>query len=1660
MAIDFNREPYFDDYDENKKFHRILFRPGYAVQARELTQLQTILQEQISRFGDHVFENGSLVIPGAVKVLGDVTHIRLQNAAPASTDNANYEGARIENSSGVVATITTLSRSENNDPLTFYISYTTGGEFARNENLTITRNDGGVNESVTTEDSAEYTGESTIVLVQRGVYFLREQFVLVEPQSVVVSKYIGIDEIPGEISVGLLSNETFVTPEEDPSLLDNARGTSNETAPGAHRYKIDAQLVLKDDLTDLTDYNEIARIVNGEIAREAKESQYSVLGDTLAQRTYEESGDYVINNFTIGVENHPTDDTKLRLEFEPGKAYIRGYRVNITDTTRVDIDKARTTESVDGTLVPLQYGEYVHVKTVFGQPEPFTTVKLYSDATLSYTSDVPNEPSTQVGTATVKAVTYDVAQSATEGEPVFRLHLFNFEFSGSNSIADVQTFYSDVNFPVFAGEIQTASVVSGNTVLQEPSDQTSIYNLPFSEVDTVTNSSVNFFKKYASVVSGSSVTISTAIGTEQFRDEVTDYIVYVTNVVNGSTPDASIGDVNTPNSVSVSTNNQTATLDLSNFNINDNDEVEIYAVMFKSSAQIKTKTPILNSTLTTSATPGSTISLGFADVYEIVSIVDGDGNDFTSYYTLDTGQRDNYYDISTLRLRSIFAAPETELTITFNYFNHSSGDFFTVDSYSAISYEEIPTYTSQNGETYKLANSIDLRPIIDVSGNFSNSPVAFVPDTEAIVDFVYYLPRRDKICVNTEGKFFVVSGVPDLVPEEPNDINNGITLYNILLNAYTFDTDDVAVRPVRHPRYKMKDIARLEDRIENLEYYIALNNIEQDALSREFVDKFKSGILVDQFTGHNIGDAQKETYRAAIDPQLGELRAESSVKAIQLEDNEEGSNYQITGNIVTLPYDEVALITQERASKIERIQPFINFSFNGAMTLNPSSDSWVSTRRVPDTTLDGGNEFTSAFRANRNSLGTVWGSWRTFWRGNRLIRTRTGERTVRTESTEIERLGDRVVNRSAIPFIRSRVIEFTATGMKPLTDVTPFFDGIDVSNFVTPNGGSQGDQVTTDAIGSITGTFEIPNEDDTRFRTGNRVFELLDDVETTSTDASATYSATGVLEDISTFFEATTIVDIDTSNVSQSNTVRIRRPTPPRPPAPTPPRRPFRRFRDPLAQSFGMSLEDGGFITSIDVYFGPIPNDNEFGVTLQIRNMENGFPGAEIAPYGSITLSADEIGPGSEDSTIPTRFNFPSPVYLEDGEEYCFVILSDSEELTVWTSEMGEEDVLTGETISRQPFLGSLFKSQNNSTWTPAQLEDLKFQINRAQFNTNVTGQIIFENSVSVNDSSTEADPYIEALDSSPLIFKKDSNYIKVLHPNHSMIDGDTVRLTSPNPSSLAGIPANEIFDVDLTVSDGPLGEPIKPDEYYIQVTTTATSNSRLGGNGIIATQNVSFSTIHPVVETQDYPNTRLNWEFKGIDKFTRNPDGEFVNITAGEDNYLKTSRTSVASGDGSVIVRGTLESDRNNMTPFIDIKRFALLTVENRINNLEDTNSVSETDEAADRYMTKPVELVNPANEIRVFFDANRPSGTNIDVYYKVRKTGSSELIDDQPWIKIQPDNYGEITESFDAFREYSYTNSYDDDFNIYAIKIVMRSTDDARVPRIRALRVIAIKD
>ncbi len=397
-----NVSPYYDDFDPSKGYHRVLFKPGFPVQARELSTLQSILQNQVETFGSHIFKEGSIVIPGSVTFDGQYyavqvnpTHLGVDVGVYAS----NVVGKKVKGqSSGVTAKIVNyISASESdNDYDTFFVKYinsATTGDF----------NFFGESEVLVAEESFTYGGTtinaggtfaSTIDLaacsigsaasVDEGIYFIRGNFVRVEKQTIILDQYSS----QPSFRVGLRVVESTVSAKSDNSLYDNAKGFSNFAAPGADRLQI--SLILdKKPVTDFddTDFVEVMRVNNGEVLSIKRESEYSKIRDYLAGRTFDESGDYTVNKFLLNVTeclndrqgnngvyfsdqttfdgNEPSDDLAC-LKISAGKAYIHGYDVSTDGPTTIDFFKPRETQEVKDKAFPFEMGNKFIVNNVSG----------------------------------------------------------------------------------------------------------------------------------------------------------------------------------------------------------------------------------------------------------------------------------------------------------------------------------------------------------------------------------------------------------------------------------------------------------------------------------------------------------------------------------------------------------------------------------------------------------------------------------------------------------------------------------------------------------------------------------------------------------------------------------------------------------------------------------------------------------------------------------------------------------------------------------------------------------------------------------------------------------------------------------------------------------------------------------------------------------------------------------------------------------------------------------------------------------------------------------------------------------------------------------------------------------------------------------------------
>ena len=483
-----NISPYYDDFNKEDKFYKVLFKPGFPVQARELTQSQSILQNQIESFGSHIFKDGSMVIPGNINYDNQYFSVRILEThlgIPVTLYLEQLIGLKLKGqTSGIVLTIDSyqlVGTGTEIDDLTIYVKYLESG----NDNQISYLDDGEkliVQESFTYGNTAINEGETVLTLVDTGAsaigsavgissgtYFIRGNFVDVSTDKIVLDPYSNSPSY----RVGLNIDEQLITAKNDDSLYDNARGFSNFAAPGADRLKITTTLGKK-SLTDFNDTNfiELLRIDEGEIKKMVKKSDYSLIRDYFATRTYDESGNYSVAPFDVQVfnslndgisnegifrsnevtdqQNTPSDDL-MCVKVSAGKAYVKGYDVTLGGVSMIDVPKPRDKQTVDSSLVPYQMGTILRVNNVFGAPVPninydTKVVELYNQRTGSNTAGTGE----LVGQARVYS--FAVSNASYTGDTTeWDLHLF-----------DMQTFTRlELNQSVSNTQLPVTSFVRG-----------------------------------------------------------------------------------------------------------------------------------------------------------------------------------------------------------------------------------------------------------------------------------------------------------------------------------------------------------------------------------------------------------------------------------------------------------------------------------------------------------------------------------------------------------------------------------------------------------------------------------------------------------------------------------------------------------------------------------------------------------------------------------------------------------------------------------------------------------------------------------------------------------------------------------------------------------------------------------------------------------------------------------------------------------------------------------------------------------------------------------------------------------------------------------------------------------------------------------------------
>jgi hypothetical protein len=475
QLTDLNISPYNDDFDEDKNFHRMIFRPSVPVQARELTGLQSILQNQIERFGNWAFKNGDIVSGCAISDIPVLPYVRLQDfqANSSSYDISTLKDVQIVASSNLQARVLTTSQGlASNYPNTniAYIQYLNTGtlgekSFSNTDQLTFYKIPRTGNNTLDTiavvnvySNASSNTfaiGNAHAISVSEGIVFISGAFVKVKSPTIgIVNPY---STYAGNSVVGFQAKESIVTENQDPSLNDNALGYPNENAPGAHRLKILPDLVTLDQVnaSNTEGFNPIAVYNYGSLVNKSTSGSnvYSIVGEAIAQRVYEEAGNYVVNPFAVDTITtisgnsvvSSLDANNVLGRINPGIGYALGQRVELQKTAYINMRRGIDTQVNLSQQITFNYGGYFVLNEVAGS-FPFAnaqSVQLYDAPQSAVTNRLFSSltpTGNNIGTASVRCFSYN---SGTPGSnnAQYLLHVFNIALTGNSNSGNIKSVY-------------------------------------------------------------------------------------------------------------------------------------------------------------------------------------------------------------------------------------------------------------------------------------------------------------------------------------------------------------------------------------------------------------------------------------------------------------------------------------------------------------------------------------------------------------------------------------------------------------------------------------------------------------------------------------------------------------------------------------------------------------------------------------------------------------------------------------------------------------------------------------------------------------------------------------------------------------------------------------------------------------------------------------------------------------------------------------------------------------------------------------------------------------------------------------------------------------------------------------------------------------------
>ena len=531
LQTNFNIAPFYDDYDDDKQYYRILFRPATAVQARELTQIQTILQKQISRFGNSIYKDGTIIegcnyttYPSILQVKFKDDTVNTLDFNLLSYNHTNFANnyLLVSNTTGVRASIfrafagaeaaVNFGSMETNRAYIIYV--TTGNDtgvpvdtfsttseqvdvYNANQDKTGILNPAnkvGVVYTLSSNSTVNAHGVGYGLHFGSGVIYQKGFFLKTLPTDFILREENG--NAAGMV-VGFDTKEYIITPTEDESLYDNSIGSTNYNAPGAYRLKLVPEPIAYDAANTLvTIPKSFLRVLeydggDGRIVESHTVPQYSMLMDELAKRTAEESGDYVVKPFQVDVSAHESNNYSFYYNASPGIAYVDGYRAELLSPRKVEVERGISSNTLSNQYVTVNIGNNVRLNNLAGilDYNNLQEIDLYDEPqeTLSLDQARTTPSGDVVGKANIRGITYYANNKGTSNG-IHDVQIFNIRMNPGKSFqTDTKSLYANPSSTYGAFYADIILDENNKASIYESNLNTAIFDTGLPSVKRLTN---------------------------------------------------------------------------------------------------------------------------------------------------------------------------------------------------------------------------------------------------------------------------------------------------------------------------------------------------------------------------------------------------------------------------------------------------------------------------------------------------------------------------------------------------------------------------------------------------------------------------------------------------------------------------------------------------------------------------------------------------------------------------------------------------------------------------------------------------------------------------------------------------------------------------------------------------------------------------------------------------------------------------------------------------------------------------------------------------------------------------------------------------------------------------------------------------------------------